>query len=340
MAYTTIDDPSAYFKVQLYNSSGADDNAITFDDTDTAMQPDLVWIKTYDTSNQHALYDSVRGVTKYLRSNASQDSRVDTDSLTDFNSNGFTVDADANGIGVNYGDENQVAWCWKESATSGFDIVAMAGTGSARTQAHSLSAVPAFITVKNIDQDTSGSGSAHWFIYHKGNTSAPETDYLELDTSDATADDATIWNDTAPTSSVFSVGTSDGTNKSGDDFIAYLFAEKQGFSKFGVYTGNGNADGQFVYLGFRPAFLLIMNADAAASDKYIFDNKRAGYNVQNNRINANTGSTQGTDVRLDLLSNGFKSRNTGNPNTATLWIYAAFAEAPFVNSNGVPCNAR
>ena len=339
-AFTTVDDPSAYFKVQIYNSSGADNNAITFNDTATTMQPDLVWIKTYDTTNQHAIYDSVRGVTKYLRSNASQDSRVDADSLTDFDSNGFTVDADANGIGVNYGDENQVAWCWKESATSGFDIVSFTGNATARTISHSLSAVPAFITVKNIDQDTSGSGSAHWFTYHKGNTAAPETDYLELDTSDATADDATIWNDTAPTSSVFSVGTSDGTNKSGDDFIAYLFAEKQGFSKFGVYTGNGNADGAFVYTGFRPAFLIIMNADSGGSNKYIFDNKRLGYNLDNNRLDVNTSAAQGTDDRLDLLSNGFKSRNTGNPNTATSWVYLAFAEAPLVNSNGVPGCAK
>ena len=122
--------------------------------------------------------------------------------------------------------------------------------------------------------------------------------------------------------------------------IAYLFTGIQGFSKFGSYTGNGNADGTFVYLGFRPAFLLIMNADSSGSDKYIFDNKRLGYNIDNNRINANTGSTQGTDDRLDLLSNGFKVRNSGNPNNTDTWVYLAFAEAPFVNSNGVPCNAR
>ena len=332
MAYTTIDDPSAYFKVQLYTGNGSANHAITFDDTDTDMQPDLVWIKNRDTTDSHCLFDSVRGATKVLHSDATTAEVTDTDTLDSFASDGFQVDAD---VKVNTNTEDYVAWCWKE-ASGIMDIVSFTGNGSARTVSHSLSAVPGLIITKNREL-----GSSEWPTYHHKNTSAPETERLFLSGTQATLDNATFWNDTAPTSSVFSVATSVDNNQDTKDIIAYLFAEKQGFSKFGSYTGNGNADGTFVYTGFRPAWVLIKGT-GGTTNWHIYDDQRLGYNVDNNSQRANLATADQTDDDIDLLSNGFKIRR----NTSALatsggtYVYVAFAKAPFVNSNGVPCNAR
>jgi len=153
------------------------------------------------------------------------------------------------------------------------------------------------------------------------------------------------FNDTAPTSSVFSVGTANDTNENTDSFIAYLFAEKQGFSKFGSYTGNGNADGTFVYTGFRPAWLMIKGSSNAGDDWILFDTKRDTFNVANKQLGANNSAAENTGASynyIDLLSNGFKLRGSDGRDNASgySYIYMAFAEAPFVNSKGVPCNAR
>jgi hypothetical protein len=182
--------------------------------------------------------------------------------------------------------------------------------------------------------------SNSWQVYHHKNTAAPETDYLDLSTTDATAD-YTVWNDTAPTSTVMSLGTWSGLDDGGT-MVAYIFAEKQGFSKFGSYTGNGNADGTFVYLGFRPAYVMIKRT-SAASEWEIYDTKRDPFNGMEatQYANDNLADQSGT-VYIDFVSNGFKWRasNPGQNGSGSTYIYMAFAEAPFVNSNGVPCNAR
>ena len=192
------------------------------------------------------------------------------------------------------------------------------------------------MVVKNRDS------AVNWTVYHHKNTSAPETDRLLLNTTDATGDSDAEWNDTAPTSSVFSVGTGDSPNKSGDAIIAYLWTEKQGFSKFGKYEGNGNADGAFIYTGFSPSFVMLKEIDQTGN-WCMSDNKRPGYNPTN-MVNANENGAQTTDGTntIDHLSNGFKLRTTGSSSNTSdsTYIYIAFAEAPFVNSNGVPCNAR
>ena len=336
-AYTTIDDPSAYFKVQLYTGNGAANHAITFDDTDTDMQPDFVWIKNRDATDAHCWFDSVRGATKLLvpsyPNNAAE--ATDADTVDSFASDGFQVDAD---VKVNTNAEDYVAWCWKESATAGFDMVAYTGTGSAHTESHSLSAVPHLMIVKNrTDADP-------YRIYHRGINTDAETDHLEFDTG-IFLDAATDWNDTAPTSSVFTVGTGDQTNENTDSFIAYLWTSIQGFSRFGHYLGNGNDNGVFVNTGFKPAWLLIKRSDG--SDGWnMWDNKRSPYNEMILYLEPDyywTEQTGSTDHQVDFLSNGFKLRESGNEtNGAGLgpYIYMAFAEAPFVNSNGVPCNAR
>ena len=338
MAYTTIDDPSAYFKVQLYTGNGtvigSGGNAITFDDTDTTMQPDLVWIKSRSTAEKHMLYDALRGVTKDLKPSETDAENTNTEGLTAIGSDGFTV---GNADKVNASTVTYVAWCWKETATAGFDIVQYTGNGTDDTDiSHSLSAVPHLMITK-----TTSAGTQEWCVYHHKNTSAPETDQMFLNENSATADSDAYWSDEAPTSSVFTVGTSGPTNRNATTMIAYLWSEKQGYSKFGTYTGNGNADGTFVWTGFRPAFIMIKRTDSTG-DWGIFDNKREGYNDETNRLKPNGNDAEEDDNFMDILSNGFKLRLTSSSINASggTFIYAAFAEAPLVNSNGVPCNAR
>jgi len=332
MAYTTIDDPEAYFQVKLYTGTGSELSA-TFDG-DTDMQPDFVWTKNRDQSEGHQLFDAVRGATKFLKSNNADSEGTGAQTLKSFDSDGFTVGTDAD---MNTSNEKNVAWCWKESATAGFDILEHTGTGSGRTISHNLSAVPQMMIVKAKNAEEG------WAVYHHEMSSAAETDYIYLHLDNAVAD-YTFWNDTVPTSSVFSVGDADNTNSaSGYDYIDLLWTGKQGFSKFGSYPGNGNADGPFIYLGFRPAFIMTKRTDSAGSWG-MFDNKRSPSNVVDDRQNANLGEAdqEHADNSHDFLSNGFKVRTSDNQynNSSGTYFYMAFAEAPFVNSEGVPCNAR
>ena len=186
-----------------------------------------------------------------------------------------------------------------------------------------------------------------WRCYHRQLDAGAGTNEIYLNTTAATGASATAWNDTGPTSSVFSLGTGGYANTNTNNYIAYLFAPKQGFSKFGSYTGNGNVDGTFVYTGFRPAFLMIKQYDAAGTDWTILDNKRPAENPADQWLAPNTNAAEvandTTALSADLLSNGFKLRGSASDGTngsSDDFIYMAFAEAPFVNSNGVPCNAR
>ena len=341
MAYTAIDDPTKYFQTKKYTGNGtaigSGGLSVTFDDT--AFQPDLVWSKNKDDGTGHRWTDSARGVTKQFFSNNANAEATDSEGLTAFNSDGFTV---GNDDGWNTSGEDVRAWCWKEDATSGFDMVTYTGNGSARTISHSLSAVPNWMIVKVRDT------SDVWFIYHSKNTSAPQTDFIRLDKTDTTTDHAGMWNDTAPTSSVFSVGTDGGVNANTESYIAYLWRQKQGFSKFGKYTGNNNADGPFVYTGFKPAFVLLRNTDSA-QNWFIYDNKDFGANTNtdatNNRplfANEPDASSSVGMYKFLFLSNGFKivesgAQTNGSGNT---FIYMAFADAPFANSKGAPSNAQ
>jgi len=359
--FTTIDDPSAYFKVQLYTGNGSANHAITFDDTDTDMQPDFVWIKNRDQSDSHCLFDSVRGATKVLHSNDETAEVTDTDTLDSFTSDGFQVDAD---VKVNTNTEDYVACCWKMGTTSG--ITTDAGEGSYHitpeaysfnatakqsiirfdgdsqndsTVAHGLGVAAKFVIVKCLDQ--SGRG---WAVFHNKNTSAPGTDVLELDKTNATSDDAAAWYDKVPTATNVFLGNGNDTNAT-DEYILYAFADVQGYSKFGSFVGNGNADGAFVYTGFRPAFVMAKYASpgGGVGDWNMYDNKRKGYNDENDYLAANaTSAENSSDNQVDLLSNGFKWRATDSDSneSGSTYVYMAFAEAPFVNSNGVPCNAR
>jgi len=333
MAYTDIDDPSAFFQTKIYTGNGANNRALTFDGN-SDLQPNWLWIKNRSESQSHALFDSVRGATKRLGSNSTGAESTENTNLDSFDSNGFTVDSE---LIVNGNADNMVAWGWKESATAGFDIVAYTGNATGgRTVAHSLSAVPAMMIVKN------RAASIKWAVYHKNNTAAPETDHLKLNSTDPTEDDDSTWNDTAPTSSVFSLGGSTSTNGDGTAYIAYLFADVQGFSKMGSYVGNGNADGTFVYTGFKPAMVICKKSSASGTNWGIIDNKRAkSFNQISAMLNPNSTGSEGANNNCDFVSNGFKWRtNDGNSNASATYIYMAFAENPFVTSTGVPATAR
>ena len=316
----TIADPSGSFQTTLYTGDGASSLAVNQGGNST-FDPDFVWIKNRDATDGHCLFDSVRGATKLISSDSTAAETTDADTLLSFDSDGFSVGAD---VKVNTNTEKYVGWQWIEGATPGFDIVSFTGNATGRTISHSVGVAPEFMVVKNL-ADTD-----NWAVYHTSNTTAPATDYLILNTTAATADDATIWNDTVPTSSVFSVGTSSLTNGNTEAMIAYLFAGVEGFSKFGSYTGNGNADGPFVWCGFTPSFILTKNIDTA--DQWgIRDAARNPFNVTDKLLNPNaaTAETSSSTGYIDILSNGFKPRSAdSNINTQTI-IYAAFAETPF-----------
>jgi len=329
--YTAIDDPGLFFNTVLYTGNGGTQSI-----TGVGFQPDFIWIKGRSYTDDHGLFDSVRGATKILYSNEVNAEETYATSVTAFGSDGFSLGSMAE---VNTGSATLVSWNWKESATSGFDIVAYTGNGSARTISHSLSAVPKMYIIKNLGEADS------WQVYHGSNTSAPETDYLQFNETGATTDSDARFNDTAPTSSVFSVGDHVTVNKNTINYIAYAFASKQGFSKFGSYTGNGNADGTFINTGFRPALVIAKRTDSTAN-WYMMTAKisdSGGGNPLDRPLFANDSQAENDgDNNVDLLSNGFKIRGSGsaqNGDGAT-YIYMAFAEQPFVNSNGVPCNAR
>jgi len=333
MAYTTIDDPEAYFQIKLYTGNGGT-QSITLDG-DTDMQPDMVWIKCRSDADDHTITDAVRGNTKAIYPNTTGAEATSTIRITAFDSDGFSLGASGD---TNTNTRTFVAWCWKETATAGFDIVAYEGTGSARTVSHSLSAVPHMMHIKN-RENTGGGGTEGWLAYHKAVGATKSAGHLN--STGVPHDHTDYFNDVEPTSSVFTVGAGDNGNNSGEDNIAYLWTSIQGFSKFGSYTGNGSADGTFVYTGFRPAFVVIKQTNSTGN-WMLWDSKRLGYNPNQNEMYANTSHAEQTDDRIDLLSNGFKllENTAGFNGSGDTHIFMAFAEAPFVNSNGVPCNAR
>jgi hypothetical protein len=322
MAYTTIDKSTAYFNTKLYTGNGNAGNA----QTGVGFQPDLVWLKSRTNTEYHNFYDSVRGVTKRLSIPPAGAAQSTISGLTAFGTDGFTVGAADT---ANQNSQNFVAWNWKETATAGFDIVSYTGTGSAKTIAHNLGVIPQMIIVKRYND-----GTASWMVYHQNLGS---NKYLSLDATSAQA--TGHWNDTSPTASVFSVGTDQRVNASGASYIAYVFAEKQGYSKFGSYVGNSNADGTFVYTGFKPSFVMLKSS-TSIEEWVMFDNKRLGYNPDNNALIV-SNSAEATDNDIDFLSNGFKlRRNTGYVNdTGKIFIYMAIGQS-IVGSNDVPATAR
>jgi len=349
MAYTDIDKPSDYFNTVLYTGNNTDNTSIT----GVGFQPDWVWLKARNQADYHYSMDSVRGALKPLFQNDTSAEANFSDSLKSFNTDGFTLGTSGD---LNAASQTMVAWNWKAGTsftndasstgigtidstgsvndTAGFSIVSYTGTGSNGNLKHGLSTAPAMIIIK------SRNTVSLWGVYHQaiGNTHG-----LFLNATNAATSLSAYWNNTSPTSSVFSLGGDADINKSSDPLIAYCFAEKQGYSKFGSYTGNGSStDNSFIYTGFKIGWLMIKKT-SGTSNWTIWDSVR-----QSNEINkplwgdlSNAETAQST-VKLDLLSNGFKIRGNGSNvgSSGGSYIYMCFAENPFVSSTGVPATAR
>jgi hypothetical protein len=312
----------------------------------SGFQPDFVWVKGRSGGYSNSLYDSVRGVRNTLSSNSTNAENLESAgySLTAFNSNGFSVGIDNVGIGsVNASGSTYVGWQWKAGGTAvsntdgtitssvsanptaGFSVVTYTGTGSAATVGHGLGVAPKMVITKKRN------GTSNWGFWITGFTGLQ---YMEMDTTGAILSAASVWNSTTPASTVFSVGSATFTNNSGGTYVAYCFAEVEGYSKFGSYTGNGSADGTFVYTGFRPAYLMIKCTDTGGTTWWIEDSARDTYNPQSKILVANTSAAEATLAAIDTLSNGFKFRHPSADvnGSGKNYIYMAFAENPFKNS--------
>ena len=332
--------PSTAMDVKLYtgNTTGQTVSGLEF-------SPDLVWFKSRSAAYSHQLFDSVRGGTASLISNNTAAEVARPGAITSFNSNGFTIGDEG---GINDTNVAMVAWCFdagsntvsntqgsitssvRANPSSGFSIVTWTGTGAVGTIGHGLGVAPGMVIVK------SRSSTDAWYVFH---SSLGPTKRVQLNETSAETTGTSVWNSTSPTSTVFSIGSGN-PNSSGVTYVAYCFAPVAGYSSFGSYTGNGSADGPFVYTGFRPRWVMWKSSSVGGSVNYdwvIQDTARATRNViQTTRLSANTANSESSDVYvpIDILSNGFKMRGTGaegNGNTNT-YIYAAFAESPFAYS--------
>jgi hypothetical protein len=343
MAYITFQ-PSDYFNTVQWTGNGST-NAIT----GVGFRPDWVWGKSHTDGYSHQLYDVVRGATEVIRTNGTNSETLST-GLTSFDSDGFTLGSNTN---INASGHTVTAWNWRAgnssgssnsdgsitstvsaNTTAGFSIAKWTGTGSDGTVGHGLGAVPEMAIIKSLGNTT------YWMIYHKSLGNAAE---IYLNATNAANTGASTWNTTTPTSTTISLdgGSGNGVNHSGD-YIGYFFTSKKGFSKFGSYTGNGNADGPFVYTGFKPAWVLFKRS-SATENWSLYDNKRLGYNPQSYglRPNLSNGQSQyATTASVDFVSNGFKIREAGTNINDGTYIYMAFAEEPLVSSNNIPATAR
>jgi len=362
MAYTTIDDPSAHFQTTIYTGNDTDGTQIT-NSGNSDLKPDWLWIKNRtdagDAPATGGIWDSTRGFAqdKVLTSFTSNSEGQNANGFAIATTDGFTVEDGTSGdnprTATNKNAKNYVAWQWKANGgttssntdgditstvqantTAGFSVVTYTGTGSAGTVGHGLGETPNIVIVKERGNTNS------WLVQSNQISSVNFVTFLNRGDTGG-EDDSTTFNGTHPTSSVFSVGTHTGTNRSSGTYVAYCFASIKGYSKFGIYEGNNSTDGTFVYTGFKPAFVMVKNIDAAYGWQML-DNKRDPHNVRNQSLFANLTNAEDvtTADETDFLSNGFKNREGGNSaNDNYTYLYMAFAEHPFVSSKGVPVTA-
>jgi hypothetical protein len=337
---TSTTQANDYMNVVLYTGTGS-----SLGVTGVGFQPDWTWIKGRSGATDHGLYDAVRGVQKQLESNTTTAETTETTGLTAFGADGFTVGALAQ---LNTSSATYVAWNWKANGagssntagtitstvsantTSGFSIVTWTGTGANATVGHGLGVAPSMVIVKNRDD-----GAQVWVVWFTGFGS---TEYIVLNDTAAKTTSAGVWNSTVPTSTVFSVGTANSTNKSTNKIVAYCFAAVAGYSAFGSYTGNGAADGPFVFTNFRPRYVLIKRSAGDIGNWVEHDTARESYNLATTSLypNLSNAETVAASQSIDILSNGFKLRNTSGDINASggTYIYMALAENPFKYSLG------
>ena len=338
---STIKKGSSYMDATLWTGNGTSQSIVNA----SAFKPDFVWVKSRSNAFNNNLFNSTSGVNKFLVSDTTAAEASVSGTLTAFNSNGFSVGSD---IGLNYNGGTYVGWQWQAgqgstssntsgsitstvsvSTTAGFSVVTYTGTGANATVGHGLGVAPKWVIVKgrtNVD---------NWPVYQASANASPATGHLLLNTSAAFTSTSSTWNNTAPTSTVFTIGTDTRINQNTITYVAYCWAEIAGFSKFGSYTGNGSADGPFVYTGFRPKYILFKQSSAAGEHWIVFDSTRTTYNIMGVYLHPSLSNAESTFDSNDFLSNGFKIRvnhPTLNTNGAT-YIYMAFAENPFKNAN-------
>jgi hypothetical protein len=355
-AYTTIDNPELYFQAKAYTGNGGT-HAITFDNTDTSMQPDMVWLKKRNGTTNHHLVDVVRGVGRYLFPNLGNAEGGDgTGLLTAFNSNGFTLDgnADSNASGA-----TGISWCWKTggsastntsgsidvelsaSATSGVSVCTGTSASSGEfTFAHGLGTKVDMCIFKN-----RADAGTDWVVFQSSVCDAT-TKYMTLGTGALATNGSSIWGAALPTTTLMG-GTSGQLVTGSKTFVAYNFSNRQGFLKCGKYVGNGSADPLSVNCGFKPSFIMIKES-SSTGNWVIMDNKRINNSLAdaNNgnmlQLYANLTNADDTDPYIYATANGFVNINSNSDTNASgqTYIYIAMAESPFTNSNGVPNNAQ
>ena len=359
MAYTTIDDPSAYFQTALYTGNGSSQSVVN--DGNSDLQPDWLWIKERSSTSGHILKDTNRGVNNSINTHNSDQESASSSQVTSINSDGFSVGTDN---GTNQSSVTMVAWQWKANGgttstnndgstastvqantTAGFSIVTFSrSAGGTITVGHGLGKKPDWIIVK------SRQTSNNWVVTHKSLGTEMQDYYTILNGTDASSNSNDIFGG-EPTSSVFSTTNNVASN---DNQVAYCFTEIKGYSKFGSYTANGNVDGPFVYTGFKPAWVMFKQTNSSdTAHWFMYDSTRSPTNVIGDvGLAANLSNAEGlgstwdpntSDSVVDFVSNGFKIRTTATSGfniSGNTMIYMAFAEHPFVSSKGVPTTAR
>ena len=345
MAYSTIDDPTLYFNTVLYAGTGSEQTV-----SGVNFSPGLTWLKSRSNGQPNVLSDSVRGGNKQLYTADTQAETTYGQYLKSFNSDGFVLGTDS---GINQSSQTFVSWNWKAggsasnntdgnktislsvNTTAGFSVGTYAGTGQDSTIGHGLGAVPDWLMIKN-----RSSGSRKWQLWHNGLTGTNK--YLAIDRSDAELTDSASWDNTAHSNTVWNTYGSGEANQNGENFVCYAWTSIQGFSKFGSYTGNANADGPFIYTGFKPAWIMTKQINGGSS-WIVHDNKRDPINAVTEYFTVEENDAAGTLANsYDLCSNGFKVRTSNGDRNSSgdSFAYWAFAESPLVNSEGIPNNAR
>jgi hypothetical protein len=344
MPTPTIPDGELFFNATTYTGNGGT-QTITNGVAGQSFQPDFVWAKQRNGTAFHALFDSVRGATLTIQSNTTTAEQTFSTALTSFNSNGFTSGSSTD---TNQSGQSYVAWQWKAggaavtntagtissqvsaNTTSGFSVITYTGPGAGGgTVGHGLGVAPSMIIVKN------RSASESWRVGHSfmNNGSSPWSYYMNLNATGGQALESSIWNNTAPTSSVFTIANDSAVSGSGNLIVAYCFAQIAGYSAFGSYTGNGSADGTFVYTGFRPRFVMIKVSSGSTGPWNIIDTARDPFNLSTKGLYADLADAEDSSRVMDILSNGFKFRGTPGNTSGATFIYMAFCENPLKYAN-------
>ena len=349
MAYTTINKSTDYFTTTTWSGSGSQQTI------SLPFQADWIWVKRRNGTANHAAQDIVNGFGNRISPNRDVALGSEPNGIGTVSGSGINFQGDYAGSGYNESGGTYVSWNWKAAnsqgssntdgsinttytsvnTTAGFSISKYTGNGSAgATVGHGLGVVPGLIFIKNLS-----SATTDWGVYHK---SLGGTKALFLNLTAQADTNIKYFNNTDPTNQVFSLGTYNDENANGENYIAYCFAEKTGYSKFGSYTGNGNADGTFVYTGFKPAWVMAKRTDSSSSGAWVmWDNKRSPFNSRDEYLVANDSATEGSSgTAIEIFSNGWKPKAAGACNiSGGSFVYMAFAEAPIVGSNNVPATA-